>query len=124
MAGTVTVSEKSNGNIHKIKWTWTSTAGGAADLITVGTYGGEVLALVTDPDGSAAPTDDYDITITDADSYDVMQAAGANRDTANTETAAPTVTGVVFGQLTLNVTNAGNAKSGVATLYVKGVRLS
>ncbi len=122
MAGTVTVTETSIGNVHKIKWAWTSTAGGAADLVTAGVYAGRVVALVTDP-GSTAPDDNYDITITDAEGYDVMQGAGANRDTANTETAVPTVTSVAFGPLTLNVSNAGSAKVGVAILYVEGVKL-
>ncbi len=124
MAGTVTVTETSIVNIHKIKWSWTSTAGGAADLITPGSYAGEVLALVTNPaDAGDAPTDDYDITITDPEGYDVMQAAGANRDTANIETAVPAAKSVAFGQLTLNVANAGNAKSGTAVLYIQGVKL-
>lgn len=121
MAGTVTVVEAAYGGVCKIQWSWTSTAGGAADLITTKSYYGEVLALVTNPDATA-PTDDYDITITDADGYDVMQGAGANRDTANTETAVPTAKSVAFGKLTLNVTNAGSAKVGVATLYIQGVR--
>lgn len=124
MAGTVTVTETSLVNVHKIRWTWTSTAGGAADLVTAGAYAAEVLALVTNPDDSAAPTDNYDVTITDAEGYDVMQAAGADRDTANTETATPAKTSVAFGQLTLNVTNAGSAKSGVAILYLRGIRLN
>jgi len=122
MAGTVTVLERSIVHIHKIKWTWTSSAGGAADLITPGVYAGRVIALVTDP-GTTAPDDNYDITITDAEGYDVMQGAGANRDTANTETAVPTATSVAFGPLTLNVSNAGAAKDGVAILYVEGARL-
>lgn len=120
MAGTVTVEETTFSPIKKIKWSWTSTAGGAADLITTKSYYGRVMALVTDPSGAAAPTDDYDITITDSETYDVMQGAGANRDTANTETAVPTATSVAHGKLTLNVTNAGNAKSGVAILYIEG----
>lgn len=122
MAGTVTVEESHFGNVSKIKWTWTSTAGGAADLITTRSYYGEVLALVTDP-GATAPTDDYDVTITDSEGYDVLQGAGANRDTANTETAVPAATSVAFGTLTLNVSNAGNAKEGIAILYIKGERL-
>ena len=122
MAGTVTVEESYFEGICKIKWSWTSTAGGAADLVTTKAYYGEVLALVTDP-GATAPTDDYDITITDPDGYDVMQAAGANRDTANTETAVPTAKSVAFGLLTLNVANAGNAKVGTATLYILGKRM-
>jgi hypothetical protein len=123
VAGTVTVAETSIVNVHKVKWTWTSTAGGAADLVTPGIYGARVLALVTDPDGSAAPDDNYDVTVTDSEGYDVLQGAGANRDTANTETAVPTAESVAFGKLTLNVSNAGNAKSGVAILYLQGVKL-
>ena len=122
MAGTVTVTETSLVHIHKIKWTWTSSAGGAADLVTAGSYAGRVIALVTDP-GSTAPDDNYDITITDAEGYDVMQGAGANRDTANTETAVPTAESVAFGPLTLNVSAAGAAKVGVAILYIQGAKL-
>lgn len=122
MAGTVAVLERSIVHIHKIKWTWTSSAGGAADLVTPGVYAGRVIALVTDP-GTTAPDDNYDITITDAEGYDVMQGAGANRDTANTETAVPAAASVAFGPLTLNVSNAGSAKEGVAILYVEGARL-
>jgi hypothetical protein len=122
MAGTVTVEESHFGNVSKIKWTWTSSAGGVADLVTSRSYYGEVLALVTDP-GSTAPDDNYDLTITDSEGFDVLQGAGANRDTANTETAVPTATSVAFGTLTLNVSNAGAAKDGVAILYIQGSRL-
>ncbi len=122
MAGTVTVAESSIVNVHKIKWTWTSSAGGVADLITAGTYAGEVLALLTDP-GTAAPDDNYDITITDPEGYDVMQAAAINRHTTTTQTVAPTAKSVALGALTLNVAAAGAAKSGVAVLYILGVKL-
>lgn len=122
MAGTVTVEESHFLGVSKIKWSWTSAVGGAADLITPHSYYGEVLALVTNP-GATAPTDDYDITITDADGYDVMQGAGADRDTTNTETAVPASTSIAFGQLTLNVAAAGDAKVGTATLYIKGGRM-
>jgi hypothetical protein len=118
MAGTVTVTESVHTPVKKIRWSWTSDASGNADLITTKPYYGQVLALVTDP-SATAPTDDYDITITDVEGYDVMQGAGANRDTANTETAVPAATSVAFGTLTLNVSNAGNAKSGVAILYIR-----
>lgn len=123
MAGTVTVKESQFNGICKVKWSWLSTAGGAADLSTVKSYYGEVIALITDPDGTAAPTDNYDISITDDEGYDVMQGAGANRDTANTETAVPTAKSVAFGKLTLDVTNAGSAKAGTAVLYIQGSSL-
>lgn len=118
MAGTVTLTEIKSKPLKRIKWDWTATAGGAADKITVNGYYGKVMACVTIPDTGTAPTDNYDITITDADGFDVLQGTGANRDTANTETAVPTTDSPVYGQLTLNVTNAGNAGKGVAILYV------
>ena len=119
MAGTVTVTESTHTAVKKIKWSWTSDGSGNADLITTKAYYGQVIALYTDPDGSAAPTDLYDITITDTEGYDVMQGAGANRATATNQTAVPTATSVAFGTLTLNVSNAGAAKAGVAVLYIK-----
>jgi hypothetical protein len=117
-AGTVTVVENQATHIKRIKWTWVSTAGGAADLVTTLSYTGQIVALVTDP-GTAAPTDNWDLTITDQDGVDVLNALGANRDTANTEQVV-TGMGVVVGQsLTLNVTNAGDSKEGVVYLYLK-----
>lgn len=119
-AGTVTVAEEGFGSVKKITWTWTSTAGGAADLATVGVYTGKIEALVTNPDGVAAPTDNYDLTITDADGTDVLSAAGLNRDTANTEIVLSASLGIVANdKLTLNVTNAGSATSGVVHLYIR-----
>lgn len=121
-AAVITVEESHFEGISKLKFSWTSATDGSGALASVYSYYGEVLALVTDP-GATAPTDNYDLTITDADGYDVMQGAGANRDTANTETAVPTAKSVAFGKLTLNLSNAGDAKQGTATLYIQGSRL-
>jgi hypothetical protein len=117
-AGTVTVTEETSGHIKKITWTWTATAGGAADLITSGTYTGEIVGLVTDP-GASAPTDNWDVSITDGDGTDVLNALGANRDTANTEQVVTGMGYVVNDKLTVNVTNAGNATNGLVILYIR-----
>lgn len=94
--------------------------GRRGDLQTTYAYNGVIQRLVTDPDGSAAPTDDYDITITDEDGYDVLMGAGANRDTATTEQVLATSLGCVANdKLTLNVANAGSAKAGVVVLYIR-----
>lgn len=123
-AAVITVEESCIAGVCKVKWTWTCSDTGAGSKATSSSYFGQVLALVTDPgNGGAAPTDNYDITITDADSYDVLQGAGADRDTANTETAVPAAVSVGFGVLTLTLANAGNAKSGTATLYIKGAKV-
>lgn len=123
MAGTVTIEESAFEGVSKIKWSWASTAGGAADLVTTRAYYGEVLALVTNPDDVDAPTALYDVVVEDAEGYDVMQGAGADRSATATETAVPTAKSVAFGTLTVKVTNAGAAKKGTVVLYVAGGRL-
>lgn len=120
-AGTVTVAEETFGSVKKITFTWTSTAGGAADGATTFTYNGAIERLVTVPaGGGSAPSDDYDITIVDGDNTDVLMGAGANRDTANTEQVLASSLGVVANDtLTLHVTNAGATKGGVVYLYLR-----
>lgn len=91
---------------------------------------GELIKGVTDP-GATAPTDDYDIAITDEEGADVLAASFdnlADRDTANSETVHFGLTDgtvntsafpVVCSKLTIAVTNAGNSKVGRLVLYVR-----
>jgi hypothetical protein len=86
-------------------------------------YGHFLYMIVTDP-GSPAPTDNYDITITNAIGLDVLGGAGENRDTANTERARPKVGSTdtsipIDGALTLNVTNNSVASAKIVIkLYI------
>ena len=121
MAAVVSVSESFCEGVAKIVWPVTTHTGGAASLATAYSYFGAVTSVVTNP-GATAPTDNWDLTITDADSYDVLQGVGADRDTTNTETAEPATVSLVFGKLTLNVTNGGNTKDLVVTLFILGSR--
>lgn len=139
MAGTVTatydagLSNPVNGApIHYVTIAWTSTSGGAAD-ITLASISGWIIKGVTVPaGGGSAPTDNYDIDITDANSVNILSNCKTglhDRDTANTEEvyffvlnqdATALSTGcspVVSGALTVSITNAGNAKSGTLILY-------
>ena len=120
MAGTVVTTEITHGSIKKIKFAWTSAAGGQADATTTSYYNGKILHMCTVPDGVAAPTDDYDIEIKDSDNVDVLAGAGADRDTANIEHVLSALMGAVaHSQLTLAITNAGNAKKGTIYLYIR-----
>lgn len=120
-AGTVTVTEQTFGIVKKITWAWTSSAGGAADKQTTKVYDGKLVALETIPaGGGSAPSDNYGITVADADGHDVLAGAGAARDTANTEIVAEASLGAVAGSpLYLHVTAAGNGKGGTAILWVR-----
>lgn len=119
MAGTVTKTEQTFGRIHKITWTWLSSAGGAADDTTGAYYTGRVVRAVQIPDGGGtAPTTLYDVVVNDADGADVLQGTGGNLN-IGTNTESNDLATVATTQLTLAVTNAGNAKGGKTILYVE-----
>lgn len=122
-AGTVTQSVARLNNIGGgvgavATWTYTLTIvadasdGSVPATVLRQTFPGElvsnqgltIVSMVTDP-GSPAPTDNYDITITDARSMDLLSGAGANRDTSTTENASPTAPIPINGAVTFNLSN-------------------
>lgn len=122
----VTITEETHGSVKKIAFAWTSIADGSAGGVGDGgrttlAYNGEVVRLVTVPaGGGSAPTDNYDVTVTDEDGTDVLMGAGANRDTAVTEQVLASSLGVVANdRLTLTVANAGDTKAGTVYLYLR-----
>lgn len=119
-------------NVKKVTCAWTSTAGGAAADASLKIVGRLIKGQTIPAAGGSAPTDNYDITITDDNSVDVLagcQSTLQNRDTANTEEAyflvldtagtplAQSIHPVVCSPLTFTVANAGSAKSGTIVLY-------
>ena len=107
--------------LQKIQWDWLSATGGAVDSDAEGWYCGKIVKVSLASDsGGTAPTNAYDVTIEDGDGLDVLSGNGAD------VTAAATVyindptkmLWVRSGTLTLKVTNAGDAKGGVVTLYI------
>ena len=120
MAGTVTITEETFGTVKKVKFAWTSDASGNADKTSAEAFSGAIERLVTVPDGSDAPTDDYDVVVNDEDGNDVLMGAGADRDTANTEQVLASSLGIVANdKLDVVVSNAGNAKKGTVILYLR-----
>jgi len=123
MAGSsVTFTETTVGSVKKIKAVWVSDdTDGTASGQTTKVFSGKVELLTTVPAAAgAAPTDNYDITLLDDDSVDVLAGAGANRDTANSEQVVGSSLGMVAGsKLTLNIANAGNSKGGTVLVYIR-----
>ena len=123
MAGSsVLFTESRTGSVKKIKAVWVSddtlgTASGTTEFV----YDGKVELLTTVPAAAgAAPTDNYDVTLTDADGVDVLGGGGADRDTANTEQKVSANLGVVAAsKLTLNIANAGNSRGGTVYVYIR-----
>mgnify|MGYP006908431348 FL=1 len=137
MAGSAsTITYDETGVIRKILIDWTSDDTTGAVTATTKKIVGQLLKVVTDP-GSAAPTANYDIAITDEEGVDVLSGLGgtggtdpslANRHTSNTEVvhlwAENAATDVVPGSqpyvndiLSVAVTNAGNTKTGQSSIY-------
>ena len=125
-AGSLTVSSVAIPGSESIEvWTlaWTSHAS-AGTVTATGISGieGKILRVVTNP-GSVAPTDNYDITLSDIDGLDIFEGLGANRDTANSEEFVPYIS--TYGQvvtqddLSLAITNAGNSKTGAIKIYLE-----
>ncbi len=115
----VTITEKVTGSVKVIKWEWTSATGGAVSSETTAVFDGKLIALVTDP-GSPAPDPNYDVTILDGFSQDVLVGAGLNRHTSNTELVNQATLGAVAGHtLTLTIANANDEKKGVVYLYIR-----
>lgn len=120
MAMSVSIAETRHTAIKKIAFTWVSASDGTATGTTTHAYDGKCELLTTDPDGTDAPSDNYDITITDSDGVDVLGGSGANRSTSATQQVLGSSLGAVAGsKLTLNITNAGDTKAGVVYLYIR-----
>ena len=113
-----------------ISKTWTAAANGAVANITLSTseynflqgLGYYLYFMRTDP-STTAPTDNYDVVVEDSTGNDILGGAGANRDTANTETVMPLVgeSGELFpvdGALTIKISgNSVNSATGTIKLY-------
>lgn len=93
MAGSTTVTHYQIGHVRKIVVDFVADAAdGSIPSTVLPVFEGRLMELTTNP-GTPAPTDNYDITLTDAESVDRLQGVGANRDTATTETAIPVYSG-------------------------------
>lgn len=121
--GTVEV-EDVGGGVTKVTIPWTSDGSGNVTERAVALPAGTLLRLRTDPDGDAAPTDNYDITLLDAiGGADVLGGVGANRSTSAVQTVVP-VEGTYFrpwisaGDYYPTIANAGDTKEGVIELFI------
>ncbi len=121
-AQVVTVTEKKHTSVKQITWDWLCTDLGVVTSATTKAFDGVLERAVFIPDAAGTqPTNSYDVTITDADSVDVLAGLGA--DLSNSATVVKKhsdgLTAVAGSILTLNVSNAGNAKGGVVILHLR-----
>jgi hypothetical protein len=114
-------------NFERKEIAWTSD--GSGNYTEAVNISGVILRVVTNP-GSAAPTDNYDVTLIDEDGIDLLASQGLNRDTTTTENFCPglsfsdgTTTSIIpmfhCGVATLTIANAGDSKTGAVVLYIQ-----
>ena len=130
MAGTVTQTHTARGPIGVVELTCTGDAadGSIPSTALATKISGRIVAIETNP-GSPAPTTLYDVALTDAASYDVLQALGVNRSATATERVSIVYSGTsvhpevaTSDVLTLAITNQSvNAAVTVVRVYYEGV---
>lgn len=111
--GTTTISRAAAGKRRKLIFDWVSDASGVVSgTPTASPVVGTIVQIITNP-GAVAPTDNYDITLIGDEGQDVLNGAGVDRDTANTELVMPTA-GIPVPNTTLElrIANAGATKAG------------
>lgn len=129
----VTYDDISINGVSKVTIVWTSASGGGV-AVTLKKIVGELVKAVTNP-SATAPTDDYDIVITDPQGANVLGNCNddlVDRDTANTEVVYFLLNNddsdgvaafpVVCDKLTVTVANAGDTKIGTLVLYYKPLK--
>lgn len=115
-----TLQDKDKTEIHEFLMTADDSDGSFTSKASDKTINGWITKVTTDP-GATAPTDNYDLTLSDADGVDVMGGALANRDEAVSEQAMPLIGGA-YGPVRVDsiLTLAGSNNSvNDATVLVK-----
>lgn len=112
----MSVTSTRYGNLEAITISW--TADGSGNYTESFGLNGQVVKVVTNPDGSSAPSADYDVTVIDGDGVDVLNGDLGDRHTSTSESVVPDPLAYHIGDVTFTVANAGDGGAGVAVFYV------
>lgn len=126
-----TVDDRENGSdVVRHTFDWFSDSSGNCTLASGMAVSGRIERVVIVPSAIAAPTANYDLTLTDEFGNDVLSGQGANlsatvasqvcpgtplKDGTTTSTRYPAIDGI----LTLNVSNAGESNAGRVVVFVR-----
>ncbi len=126
MAGSVVVTSTDRGRgVVEYSCAWTSDASGDVSSNTFAVKAGTIVGVRTKPSsGGTAPTIHYDMTLVDIDTVDLLTGLGANLSATVTVRAVPYLStyGPIYfegGNLDLVIANAGNAKQGTVTIWIR-----
>ncbi len=126
-AGSITTTTSKDGAATKYSCAWTSDAAGAVAENAVALKAGMLVAVVCSP-GATTPTNDYDVTLTQASGEgDLLNGAGTDMSSTlsnyliigeGTTTEKKWPLWIPSGNYWPTVANAGNAKTGTIDIYV------
>ncbi len=121
--GTVTVTSSTSvtAGITTYTLAWTSNAAGAVSGNPFTVKRGYIVSAKIVPSAVTAPTDLYDVTLIDANSVDILNSLAADQSTSLGRYFLFDPPLYLDGtqQLDLVIANAGNAKLGTVTLWVR-----
>ena len=104
----------------RLTFTVVSATNGTASGTTTRRITGEVWRVVFVPAAAGSqPSDQFDVTITDENGYDILCGLGADISNAATTTVTSAMGAVVGDKLTLNGSNIGDTKGFTCYLYIK-----
>lgn len=118
-ASSITVTSANPGrNFTRYSVAWTSHTDGTVSNSFNVRAGNLVQIKFVPGSGGTQPTDLYDVTLLDADGFDVLAGAGANLSNASASmTVASSVRFVEGGALTLTIAAAGSGKTGTVVIW-------
>lgn len=114
-------SSNPGGNFTRYNLAWTSDDSAGTVALPFVARGGSLVQFKFYPGtGGTQPSNLYDVTITDADGFDILQGQGANLSNATATLYVVAAPGFMDGgTYTVNVSGAGNSKTGRIVLYVR-----
>jgi hypothetical protein len=121
---TVTTANVRDGSTRYVRYriAWLCNASGAVSGNPFSVSAGRIVSVRFTPNlAGTQPTDQYDVTVLDTDSVDVIFGAGANLTNAAGAVTRLTIPFYQDGsrQLDVVVANAGNAKTGTVELMIQ-----
>jgi len=129
MAGTLVIKYYETRSVRRVIFNWTSNASGTCTGQTKLVSGIVSKISFIPASGVNQPSDDYKVKILDDDGIDIIQGYGfTGMSNEYPDAIVPQMNGlisgsaslfVVDGKLNFEVVEAGNAKQGIVTVYLR-----
>ena len=123
MAGSIATVTSTHNGVSKYEMTCTSDASGDVDVDAIPMVQGEIIAVQYSPH-STTPSDNYDVVMNDSNGVDILTGTGANLSNSTHTQVVPALSTyfpvfIEAGSYDLVVSNLGNAKGCIVTVFVR-----